>query len=90
MILGLFFLFAALPIILGIWVQAYRLPEIGKRATATVLAVNESKKSFSFAYRFDTESGKTQIFQRSGGRGKFVPGKSIRSSIGSNYHPFTR
>lgn len=75
MILGLFFLFAALPIILGIWVQACRLPEIGKRATATVLAVNESKKSFSFAYRFDTESGKTQIFQRSGGRGKFVPGK---------------
>lgn len=75
MILGLFFLLATLSTILGVWIQACRLPEIGKRATATVLVVNESKKSFSFTYLFDTESGKTQIFQRSGGRGKFSPGQ---------------
>lgn len=51
----------ALLVITSIWTLAFHLPEIGIKTTATILSVQDSKKSFSYIYRFDTNHGKSQF-----------------------------
>ncbi|MEI3038420.1 MAG: hypothetical protein V8T90_05045 [Victivallales bacterium] len=58
---GAVFFTVALLVIAGVWTLAFRLPEIGIKTPAMILSVQDSEKSFSYIYRFDTKRGKSQI-----------------------------